>query len=60
MGNAQSGSSLTRTTVALDSFIAELGGDIIFEKKCAIDHPAYNHSMLTLHEVLVQLASSRR
>ncbi|KAF9485745.1 other/VPS15 protein kinase [Pholiota conissans] len=32
MGNVQSGSSLTRTTVALDSFIAELGGDIIFEK----------------------------
>ncbi|KAH9474804.1 Phosphoinositide 3-kinase regulatory subunit 4 [Psilocybe cubensis] len=32
MGNAQSGSALTRTTVALDSFVAELGGDIIFEK----------------------------
>ncbi|KAF8958945.1 hypothetical protein BDZ97DRAFT_1839964 [Flammula alnicola] len=32
MGNVQSGSALTRTTVALDSFVAELGGDIIFEK----------------------------
>ncbi|KAF9530534.1 hypothetical protein CPB83DRAFT_905184 [Crepidotus variabilis] len=32
MGNAQSGSVLTRTTVALDSFVGELGGDIIFEK----------------------------
>ncbi|KAF9045254.1 hypothetical protein BJ165DRAFT_1476337 [Panaeolus papilionaceus] len=32
MGNVHSGSALTRTTVALDSFIAELGGDIIFEK----------------------------
>ena len=34
MGNVQSGSALTRTTVALDSYVAELGGDIIFEKKC--------------------------
>lgn len=33
MGNAHSGSALTRTTVALDSFVSELGGDIIFEKK---------------------------
>ncbi|KAJ3515360.1 hypothetical protein NLJ89_g1813 [Agrocybe chaxingu] len=33
MGNVQSGSALTRTTVALDSFVAELGGDIIFEKR---------------------------
>ncbi|KAF5325055.1 hypothetical protein D9619_009624 [Psilocybe cf. subviscida] len=32
MGNVQSGSALTRTTVALDSFVAELSGDIIFEK----------------------------
>ncbi|KAF8153240.1 hypothetical protein B0H34DRAFT_820167 [Crassisporium funariophilum] len=32
MGNIHSGSALTRTTVALDSFVAELGGDIIFEK----------------------------
>ncbi|KAF9557800.1 ARM repeat-containing protein [Agrocybe pediades] len=32
MGNAHSGSALTRTTVALDSYVAELGGDIIFEK----------------------------
>ncbi|KAF5392892.1 hypothetical protein D9757_000800 [Collybiopsis confluens] len=30
MGNVQSG--LTRTTGALDSFIAELGGDILYEK----------------------------
>lgn len=34
MGNVHSGSALTRTTVALDSYVAELGGDIIFEKKC--------------------------
>ena len=33
MGNIHSGSALTRTTVALDSFIGELGGDIIFEKR---------------------------
>ncbi|KAJ3852330.1 hypothetical protein EV368DRAFT_41251 [Lentinula lateritia] len=32
MGNIQSGSTLTRTTVALDSFIAELGGEILYEK----------------------------
>lgn len=30
MGNAQ---SLTRTTGALDSFVAELGGDIIYERR---------------------------
>ena len=33
MGNVHSGSTLTRTTVALDSFVGELGGDIIFEKR---------------------------
>ncbi|KZT22328.1 WD40 repeat-like protein [Neolentinus lepideus HHB14362 ss-1] len=32
MGNAQSGSSLTRTGGALDSFVAELGNDIVYEK----------------------------
>ncbi|KAL0574075.1 Serine/threonine-protein kinase [Marasmius crinis-equi] len=32
MGNVQSGSTLTRTTGALDSFISELGGDIVYEK----------------------------
>ncbi|KAF8892835.1 hypothetical protein CPB84DRAFT_1837361 [Gymnopilus junonius] len=32
MGNAQSSSALTRTTIALDSFVAELGADIILRK----------------------------
>ncbi|KAF7319485.1 hypothetical protein HMN09_00287300 [Mycena chlorophos] len=32
MGNAHSGSTLTRTTAALDSFVAELGSDIIYDK----------------------------
>lgn len=32
MGNTQSASTLTRTTGALDSFVTELGGDIIYEK----------------------------
>ena len=32
MGNVQSG--WTRTTGALDSFIAELGGDLVYEKRC--------------------------
>ncbi|KAK0194518.1 hypothetical protein F5146DRAFT_1036233 [Armillaria mellea] len=32
MGNTQSGSTLTRTTGALDSFVAELGGEILYEK----------------------------
>ncbi|GLB39855.1 putative protein kinase [Lyophyllum shimeji] len=32
MGNIHSGSTLTRTTGALDSFVAELGGDVIYEK----------------------------
>ncbi|KAJ7628484.1 hypothetical protein FB45DRAFT_794341 [Roridomyces roridus] len=32
MGNTQSGSTLTRTTAALDSFVAELGTGIIYEK----------------------------
>ncbi|KAF9023922.1 ARM repeat-containing protein [Hymenopellis radicata] len=32
MGNAQSGSTLTRTTGALDSYVSELGGDIVYEK----------------------------
>jgi len=36
MGNVHSGSALTRTTVALDSYVAELGGDIIFEKRCVL------------------------
>jgi hypothetical protein len=47
MGNVHSGSALTRTTVALDSYVAELGGDIIFEKKCvAISSISYfSHSV---------------
>ncbi|KAJ3746567.1 hypothetical protein DFH05DRAFT_1607341 [Lentinula detonsa] len=32
MGNIQSGSTLARTPGALDSFIAELGGEILYEK----------------------------
>ncbi|EGO26710.1 hypothetical protein SERLADRAFT_355396 [Serpula lacrymans var. lacrymans S7.9] len=32
MGNAQSTSTLTRTTGALDSFVAELGGDVVYDK----------------------------
>lgn len=35
MGNTQSVSTLTRTTGALDSFVAELAGDIVFEKRYA-------------------------
>ena len=31
MGNAQ---SLTRTSGALDLFVAELGGDIVYEGRC--------------------------
>lgn len=33
MGNTQSASTLTRTTGALDSFVAELAGDIVYEKR---------------------------
>ncbi|KAF9259304.1 ARM repeat-containing protein [Marasmius fiardii PR-910] len=33
MGNAQSVSNLMRTTVALDSYTSELGGDIFYEKR---------------------------
>ncbi|PFH53431.1 hypothetical protein AMATHDRAFT_187356 [Amanita thiersii Skay4041] len=32
MGNTHPGSTLTRTTGALDSFVAELGGDVIYER----------------------------
>ncbi|CAK5279344.1 unnamed protein product [Mycena citricolor] len=32
MGNAHSGSTLTRTTAALDSFVAELGSDVVYER----------------------------
>ncbi|KAL1709450.1 hypothetical protein EV121DRAFT_252818 [Schizophyllum commune] len=32
MGNVQSGSTLTRTTGALDSFVGELGGDVVYDK----------------------------
>ncbi|EIW79923.1 WD40 repeat-like protein [Coniophora puteana RWD-64-598 SS2] len=32
MGNVQSGSALTRTTGALDSFVAELGPDVVYDK----------------------------
>lgn len=32
MGNVHPGSTLTRTTGALDSFVAELGADVIYEK----------------------------
>ncbi|KAL0946172.1 hypothetical protein HGRIS_012435 [Hohenbuehelia grisea] len=32
MGNVQSGSTLTRTTGALDSFVGELGGDIVYDR----------------------------
>ncbi|KAI0822421.1 hypothetical protein BC628DRAFT_1429686 [Trametes gibbosa] len=33
MGNAQ---SLTRTSGALDSYVTELGGDVVYERRCAI------------------------
>lgn len=39
MGNAQPGSMLTRTTGALDSYVAELGNDIIFDKRSPISIP---------------------
>ncbi|KIY49828.1 hypothetical protein FISHEDRAFT_40447 [Fistulina hepatica ATCC 64428] len=32
MGNVQSGSTLTRTSGAVDSFVAELGNDVIYDK----------------------------
>ncbi|XP_006455255.1 hypothetical protein AGABI2DRAFT_121189 [Agaricus bisporus var. bisporus H97] len=32
MGNTHSGFNLTRTSGALDSFVAELGGDIVYDK----------------------------
>lgn len=35
MGNAQ---SLTRTSGALDSFVAELGGDVVYERRYAPSH----------------------
>ena len=34
MGNVQSGSTLTRTSGALDAFVAELTPDIVYEKRC--------------------------
>jgi len=37
MGNTHSGFNLTRTSGALDSFVADLGGDIVYEKRCL--HP---------------------
>ena len=33
MGNTQSGYTLTRTAAALDSFISELGPEIVYEKR---------------------------
>jgi len=33
MGNTHSGFNLTRTSGALDSFVADLGGDIVYEKR---------------------------
>lgn len=36
MGNVHSGTNLTRTAGALDSFVAELGGDIIYDKRYGI------------------------
>lgn len=49
MGNVQSGSTLTRTTAALDSFVAELGGDIIYEKWYAVSPPVC-HSTTQYHK----------
>lgn len=37
MGNTQSGYPLTRTVAALDSFVSELGSDIVYEKRCVKD-----------------------
>lgn len=36
MGNTPSASTLTRTTGALDSFVAELGHDIIYDRKSVL------------------------
>jgi hypothetical protein len=33
MGNTQSGSTLTRTSAALDSYVSELGADVVYEKR---------------------------
>ena len=61
MGNVHSGSALTRTTVALDSFVGELGGDIIFEKRWGMCHPLISHlNTKSLPQVWVQLDFWRR
>ena len=36
MGNTQSGSLLTRTGGALDSFVAELGADVVYERRSVL------------------------
>lgn len=36
MGNIQSGSTLARTTGALDAFVAELTPDIVYEKRSVV------------------------
>ena len=59
MGNVHSGSALTRTTVALDSFVGELGGDIIFEKRW-VCHLISQLNSQSLAQVWVQLDSWRR
>jgi phosphoinositide-3-kinase regulatory subunit 4 len=55
MGNTQSGYTLTRTAATLDSFISELGPEIVYEKR-------YVHYVLTrdrLDNPFRSLGSSR-
>lgn len=53
MGNAQ---SLTRTSGALDSFIAELGPDVVYERRCELDFVG-SSTFLLLSVVLDLLGS---
>lgn len=52
MGNAQ---SLIRTSGALDSFVTELGSDIVYERRCGL---LYNFGLL-LADVTYSLGSAR-
>lgn len=48
MGNTQSASTLTRTTGALDSFVAELASDIVYEKRYVIEISSWNTVLIIL------------
>jgi hypothetical protein len=53
MGNSVSGQFNNRPGGALDSYVSELGPDIVYEKRCALSIPLVSYLLTVYCMVLV-------